>query len=1140
MKTSAEKSTTTTTPATAHRAAQQPFFQKAALEERATPRGGGMVQAKLSVNQAGDHFEREADRMADHVMSAPTIVKPEWATGRASDWASTAGDRLQKKEAERPQRKEAEPVRRKEIEPAQRKEPERVQRKEIGAVPKVDGATESALMNKMSGGEALSAETRGFMEPRFGADFSGVRVHRDKESAGLSNRLSARAFTLRNHVFFSDNQFQPGTREGKHLLAHELTHTIQQGQSVQRSPQPAQRGAEPEIQRSPQVSANSATPAVQRLGIQDALDYFADKAYNIPGYRLLTIVLGFNPINQRSADRSAANILRALVELIPGGALIAQALENHGVFTRAGTWVEQQLATLGDIGGAIVAGLARFIDSLGWRDIFDLGGVWDRAKAIFTNPIGRLIDFGAGVVSGLMTIVREVVLLPLAALAEGTAGYDLLKALLGQDPITGKPVPRSPEILIGGFMKLIGQEEVWQNIQKGNAIGRAWDWFQGALEGLLGFARAIPAQIIATLRSITWQDVLTITGLFSKVGRAFLNIAGQFFSWAGGQVITLLEIIFSVVAPRAVPYVKKAQGAFRSIIQNPIGFVGNLVSAGKLGFQNFAANIGEHLKTALIKWITGPLGEAGVYIPQSFTLIEIVKLVLSVLGLTWANIRSKLVKIIPDPVLTVMEKTASVLVTLVRDGPAAAWQEIKNELNELKDSMIAKVTEMVTTEIVKAAVTKLVTMLNPAGAVIQAIIAIYNTITFFIQKINQIAAVVASFIDSIAAIASGQIGGAAKSVEQTLANTLVIVIAFLAKFAGLGGIPDKLVGVVKKIRAPIDKGLDKIVAWLGVLLKKIGAAAKSGLRKLLNWWSKKVPVKGGGESHTLTFAGEGKAAKLVLRSDPALPSVFLTGTAEKRRLAAAKSAKPIGTAQTHEAAITPIQQELRDLDDAGPDSTTADTASGKAATKADKLAKQLDGKLATLAGHISATLEDWQVSDPEVKKDDIAITRGSFSFQQKVRIGAQHADQGELVYDSKKKAWSKLGTRDGARLGRRHVISAHDMSSHYNTALVGKKVSEAKVLLEQRGSVGEALTPVPDLKLASLQGSAKTRYNKFFGYARNLFIGDQLENSMLQAKIDPFHPEMAGSDKKLDEHVRHIKRGWALDGGLKVTGLDEG
>lgn len=121
--------------------------------------------------------------------------------------------------------------------------------------------------------------------------------------------------------------------------------------------------------------------------------------------------------------------------------------------------------------------------------------------------------------------------------------------------------------------------------------------------------------------------------------------------------------------------------------------------------------------------------------------MEIVKLVLSVLGLTWQNIRSKLVKIIPEPVLVGLEKTAGILVTLVKDGPAAAWEQIKTELTELKDQLVAQVTEMVTTEIVKAAVTAGF-MLNPAGAVIQAIMAIYNTISF-IQKINQIAATVA-------------------------------------------------------------------------------------------------------------------------------------------------------------------------------------------------------------------------------------------------------------------------------------------------------------------------------------------------------------------------------------------------------------
>jgi hypothetical protein len=1042
------------------------------------------VQAKMNVNQPGDKLEREADRMADKVMRQPA-----------------AAPVAEKKEERLPPKAEGGAV---------------LQRKEGGAPPNVDSATQSGIQSKLTGGQPLAGDVRAFMEPRFDADFSAVRVHHDAEAGALSNRLSARAFTYQNHIFFSRNQYQPGTSDGRHLLAHELTHTIQQGHS---------------IQRSPEVTVGSTTPAVQRLGIQDALDYFADKAHWIPGFRLLTIVLGFNPINGRSVSRSAANILRGLVELIPGGALIAQALENHGVFARAGAWVEEQLGVLGDIGSQITNGLSRFLDSLSWTDIFDLGGVWDRGKAIFTGVIDSLISFGSNVVSGLMAIVREVILRPLARLAEGTPAYDLLKAVLGQDPITGDPVPRSPEILIGGFMKLIGQEEVWQNIQKGNALGRAWAWFQGALSGLMAFVTAIPGQIVATIQSITWQDVVTITGVFTKVGRAFLNVAGQFFSWAGAQVIMLLEIIFSVVAPGAVPYVKKAAGAFRTIIQNPIGFVGNLVRAGKLGFQMFASNIGEHLKTALIKWITGPLGEAGVYIPKSFTLIEIVKLVLSVLGLTWQNIRSKLVKIIPEPVLVVMEKTAGILVTLVKDGPAAAWQEIKNELNELKDSLISQVIQMVTTEIVKAAVVKLVMMLNPAGAVIQAILAIYNTITFFIQKINQIAAVVASFIDSISAIAAGQVGGAAKRVEQTMANTLTIIIAFLAKFAGLGNIPNKLVGVVKKIRAPIDKGLDKIVAWLGGLLKKIGAAAREGLQRFLQWWKKKVPVRGGDESHTLTFEGESSSARLVLRSEPMKPSVFLDQAGEKKNISPAKRKTPVSDAKTYETAIGKLQVELRKYDN--KDSGAA--VKGTAAKEADGLSKDMDKQLEGLAKHVGTTLEEWQVSDPIVKSGKITLPRGSFSFEQKVAVAEAFPESAKA---NKAGDVINLRHRGQKRLARRHVVSSHDMATHYVQVLTNKKVSEGKLLLEQRSSIVKAQSPVASLTIPALQAAATNRYDAFFGYVRNLFVGDSRENSAIQENIDPHHPRMQAPGA-LDAHVRHVKRAWALNDSIKISGLNQ-
>jgi hypothetical protein len=766
----------------------------------ATPRGMVQMQSALKVSTPQDAAEKEADATAKKIMR---MSVPESSIGYVK---TGSGGIYRQLRSEEPEQKAMAKPRSPYINRFAETGIFR-QRREEGQ-PQVTSAVAREIQSSMAGGQPLPNPVRRFMEPRFQADFSNVKIHKGDRSAKLNRQLSAQAFTVDNHIFFGQDKFKPEQAEGQALIAHELTHTIQQG------------GA---IQRSEDVTVTQQSPVqVQRLGLSDALDYFADKANFIPGFRMFTIILGVNPINMRSVNRSAANILRAIVEFIPGGGFITQALDNHGVFDKVGNWVEQQIKSLGLIGSSFKQAIDKFLGSLSWSDIFDLGGVWNRAKRIFMEPIDQIISFGKGLITGIIKFVKDAILKPLTKLAEGTRGYDLLKAVLGEDPITGEPVPRSADNLIGGFMKLIGQEEVWENIKKGKAISRAWAWFQGALSGLMGFVKSIPSRIVQTFTSLTISDIVTVAGAFTKIVGSFASIASDFLSWGLKQVLSLLEILFSVVAPGAMPYVAKAKAAFATIVKDPVKFVGNLVRAGKLGFQMFADNILEHLKTALIRWITGPLGEAGVYIPQSFSLMEIVKLVLSVLGLTWQNIRGKLVKIIPEPVLVGLEKTASVLVTLVRDGPAAAWEQIKGELTELKDQMIAQVTQMITSEVVKAAVAKLVSMLNPAGAVVQAIIATYNTITFFIEKANQIAAVVASFVDSISAIASGQVTAAGKRVEMTLANTLTLVIGFLAKFVGLGNVPTKLLGIINKVRAPIDRGLDKIVGWLVNLLKKAG------------------------------------------------------------------------------------------------------------------------------------------------------------------------------------------------------------------------------------------------------------------------------------------------------------------------------
>ncbi|NJO00902.1 MAG: DUF4157 domain-containing protein [Bacteroidia bacterium] len=91
---------------------------------------------------------------------------------------------------------------------------------------------ESQINSSKGGGSPLDAQTQSFMSDRFGADFSGVRIHTSSESVQMNQALGARAFTVGNDVHFNQGQYNPGSTEGKKLLAHELVHTVQQRSST--------------------------------------------------------------------------------------------------------------------------------------------------------------------------------------------------------------------------------------------------------------------------------------------------------------------------------------------------------------------------------------------------------------------------------------------------------------------------------------------------------------------------------------------------------------------------------------------------------------------------------------------------------------------------------------------------------------------------------------------------------------------------------------------------------------------------------------------------------------------------------------------------------------------------------------------
>jgi hypothetical protein len=144
-----------------------------------------VLQPKLIVGAANDEYEQEADRVAEQVMAAPTHP----AVGGA---------------------------------------PPSIQRYTGQATGETVSAPASVDRVLASPGQPLDAATRSFFEPRFGMDFSAVRVHTDAPAAESAQAINAHAYTVGRDVVFSGGQYAPQSAAGRRLLAHELTHVVQQ------------------------------------------------------------------------------------------------------------------------------------------------------------------------------------------------------------------------------------------------------------------------------------------------------------------------------------------------------------------------------------------------------------------------------------------------------------------------------------------------------------------------------------------------------------------------------------------------------------------------------------------------------------------------------------------------------------------------------------------------------------------------------------------------------------------------------------------------------------------------------------------------------------------------------------------------
>jgi hypothetical protein len=330
--------------------------------------------------------------------------------------------------------------------------------------------------------------------------------------------------------------------------------------------------------------------------------------------------------------------------------------------------------------------------------------------------------------------------------------------------------------------------------------------------------------------------------------------------------------------------------AIQAIIMDPIGFFKNLIAGVSQGFTNFGANIWTHLKTGFFGWLTGAMKGISLTMPEDvFSLKGVFSITSQVLGLTWGGIRAIGARVIGEPVMKVLEtaseKGLEIVQVVRKDGAAGLWEYLKDQFADLKTTVMDAIMDIIQSQVIQAGIKFVLGLLTPVGAFIKAAMAIIDVVKFFIQRAAQIMELVKAFTDSIKAIASGNVGAVAKSIENALGRAIPVLIGFLASLLNLGGLADKILNVIRKIRQRIENAIVKF--WNFIKDKAAKLLSKTGIGKLgkkkdkaekkigehgkvskgIEWWNDKVTFKNvENAKHTLYFKGNGKDTELYMQS----------------------------------------------------------------------------------------------------------------------------------------------------------------------------------------------------------------------------------------------------------------------------------
>ncbi|MDX6476159.1 MAG: hypothetical protein QOH95_1670, partial [Gaiellaceae bacterium] len=231
-----------------------------------------------------------------------------------------------------------------------------------------------------------------------------------------------------------------------------------------------------------------------------------------------------------------------------------------------------------------------------------------------------------------------------------------------------------------------------------------------------------------------FSQLLEIPDIWTKVKETALTIISQIFKHGdlAGAALTFFRAVLSILSiplELVTGIFTKAASALGTIVRSPIRFLRSVLGAMWQGFKQFFGKILKYLLAGVLDWLTGQLKDAAIEVPSDWSFAGIVKLLLSVLGVTLEKIWKLLGDKIGKPVVEKLKKAVGFLSgawewvgALLTEGPAGLWKKLKEEVGQLKEMMVGAIAGYLSETLIVQASVKILTALNPVGAIVNAII----------------------------------------------------------------------------------------------------------------------------------------------------------------------------------------------------------------------------------------------------------------------------------------------------------------------------------------------------------------------------------------------------------------------------------